>query len=191
YITNRPSADTKSGFASFLPARARRTTPPRGASRPGKTDRKKANRESRTLTVPAVHKSQVKRLFRAENRVLQRFGSGETKPGARRNLDLLTGGRIATHARLGLALAEDTEAGQPQRSFLLELADDQCVEFLEHGLPLLLGESELFSHVGCYLRLRHHPPPCVPGCGLSVRVTEWRANFKGGRQENRDFFQGS
>src|SRR5215469_2432219 len=109
----------------------------------------------RIESVPAVHENQTERLLRAEDCVLQRLGGGETQPRPRRNLDLLARGRIAPHARLGLALAEDTEAGQPQRSFLLEFADDQRVDFLERALRLLLRYSDLVSQIGCYLRLRH------------------------------------
>src|SRR5580704_12772570 len=107
------------------------------------------------MPLPAVHKKSGRKLFRAENRILQRLGRREAKPRTRRNLDLLTSRRITPHARLGLALAEDAEAGQPQRSFFLQFANDQRVEFLEYGLALLLREFELFSQVGCYLRLSH------------------------------------
>src|SRR5579863_8075031 len=114
----------KSGFANSSPARAKPASPRRIASPTRRTDPKKANRGNRTIHVfvPAVQKIVPTNLFRAEHRVLQRLGGGEAKPGARRNLDLLTGRRIAAHPCLGLALAENPEAGQPQRSFLLQFS---------------------------------------------------------------------
>src|SRR6266404_2685878 len=152
----------KSGFASFLLARARKRVPRRGARTRiaiTKTEDEKQTARSERESVLAGHLKLVVKLFRAENRILERLGRREAKPSARRNLDLLPGRRIAAHPRLGLALAEDTEPGQAQRTFLLEFLHDQRIQFLEHGLGLFFCDADFLGHIRSHLRLRHHPPP--------------------------------
>src|SRR5260370_34449881 len=115
----------------------------------------KANREIGIWVRSRGSLNVAVKLFRAEDRIFERLGRGEAKPRPRWNLDLLSGRRIAAHPRLGLALAEDAEPGQAQRSFLFKFAHDQRVQFLEHGLGLFFRDADLLGHVRCYLRLRH------------------------------------
>src|ERR1019366_6692319 len=107
-----------------------------------------------------------------EDHVLERLGGGEAQPRACRNLDHLSGRGIAAHPRLALALAENSQPRQPQRAFLLQLANHQRGEFLERGLGLLLGDPDFFSEMRCYLRLRHHPPPWARIVRLPASLSE-------------------
>ena len=52
-------------------------------------------------------------LTGAQYGVFQRLGRCEAQPRARRNLNLCSGGRVAAHACLGPALAENSQAGKP------------------------------------------------------------------------------
>src|SRR5215469_16822567 len=110
-------------------------------------------------------------LLGTKDRVLERLGGREAQSRTRGNLDGLAGGGVTAHACLGLTLAKDTESRQAQGPFLLELSHHEVGQFLERALCLLLGHTDLVGEMGCYLRLRHHPPPCrarLRGHGVSV-----------------------
>ena len=64
----------------------------------------------------------------AQHRFLQRLGGSEAQPCTRRNLDLFAGGGIAPDSRGELALAENAQARQANRAFLLRVLG-RFVEF--------------------------------------------------------------
>src|SRR5215469_7987094 len=110
-------------------------------------------------------------LLGTQDRVFERFCRREPQPGTRGNLDGLTRRGVTAHACLGLAFAKDSESRQAQGPFFLELSHHEVGQLLERALRLLLGHTDLVGEMGCYLRLRHHPPPYAArlrGHGVSV-----------------------
>jgi hypothetical protein len=126
------------------------------------------------------------RLARAEYGVFQCFSGGETQGGARRNLDLLAGGRIAPYTRLELALPEHSEAGQAQQTLFLKLSGDQLVEFVKCGFGLALGDTNLVGQVsGSFVSASSSTLPNT----LSIlnKMNERGAKFKMVRAFTRTF----
>src|ERR1700730_8065683 len=59
---------------------------------------------------------------RTEHRVFERLCRGETQARASGNLYFSAGSRVAPHARLGPALAENSESREAQRALFFQLA---------------------------------------------------------------------
>src|SRR5271156_941745 len=108
----------------------------------------------------AVH-SRFAELFGAQDRVLERFGCGEAQSRACRNLDHLSGRGIAAHPRLALALAENSQARQAERTFLLQLAKHQRVNSSSVVLACFLVMPTFSARCAATCVCVISPPPCT------------------------------
>src|SRR5262249_50764717 len=120
-----------------------------------------------------LERTEIRNLFLlgTQDRVFERLCGREPQSRTGGNLDGLTRGGGTGPAWLGLGFAKDFEARHAQGPFFLELPRHETGQFLERALRLLLGHTDLVSEMGCYLRLRHHPPPYkarLRGHGVSV-----------------------
>src|SRR3990172_2914475 len=102
-------------------------------------------------------------LLLPKHRVLETLGEPELADTLGRDLDGLTGLRIAADPRLAVREHELAEAGQPELAVLPGLLAREREGLVEHPLDLLLGQPGLVREMreGCRLRHRlgHGGPP--------------------------------
>src|SRR5499426_4226539 len=94
-------------------------------------------------------------LLLAKHRVLQALREAELAHALGRNLDGLTGLRIAADARLAVREDQLAEARQEKYAALLRFLRRQRERLVEDALDLLPGEAGLLRKVRDRCRLRH------------------------------------